>query len=74
MEASSNDSLRNGLPVEMDIYDTALTSSVIPLSEWPVANKSASIDVPDFTAGAWKTNGRGMRVNLESGGGNNRIQ
>ena len=68
------DSLRNGLPVEMDVYDAALTSSVIPLSEWSVANKSSSIDVPDFTAGAWETNERGMRVNLESGGGTTRIR
>jgi len=68
------DSLRNGLPVEMDVYDAALTSSVIPLSEWSVANKSASIDVPDFTAGAWESNERGMRVNLESGGGTTRIR
>jgi len=67
------DCLRNGLPVEMDVYDAALTSAVIPLSEWSVANKSAPIDVPDFTAGAWKTNKRGMDVALSSGGGNTKI-
>lgn len=67
------DCLRNGLPVEMDVYDAALTSSVIPLSEWSVANKSAPIDVPDFTAGAWKTNERGMNVDLKTGGGNTAI-
>lgn len=67
------DCLRNGLPVEMDVYDAALTSSVIPLSEWSVANKSAPIDVPDFTAGAWKTNERGMDVALRSGGGTTKI-
>ncbi len=27
-----------------------------PLSEWSVANRSNSIDVPDFTNGSWKTN------------------
>ena len=27
-----------------------------PLSEKSVANRSTSVDVPDFTAGAWKTN------------------
>ena len=67
------DCLRNGLPVEMDVYEAALTSAVIPLSEWSVANKSAPIDVPDFTAGAWKTNKRGMDVALESGGGTTKI-
>jgi hypothetical protein len=67
------DCLRNGLPVEMDVYDAALTSSVIPLSEWSVANRSNSVSVPDFTGGAWKTNKRGMDVQLENGGGTTRI-
>jgi hypothetical protein len=68
------DSLRNGIPVEMDVYDAALSSSVIPLSEWSVASGSAPIKVPDFTAGAWKTNKRGMGVNLEYGGGTTKIR
>ncbi len=67
------DCLRNGLPVEMDVYDAALTSAVIPLSEWSVANRSNSVSVPDFTDGAWKTNKRGMDVQLESGGGTTRV-
>ena len=50
------DCLRNGLPVDMDAYDAALWSCISPLSEWSVANRSNSIDVPDFTKGAWKTN------------------
>ncbi len=28
------DCLRNGLPLEMDVYDAALWTSVTPLSEW----------------------------------------
>lgn len=68
------DSIRNGIPVEMDVYDAALSSAVIPLSEWSVASGSAPIKVPDFTAGAWKTNERGMRVNLEYGGGTTSIR
>jgi hypothetical protein len=67
------DCLRNGLPVEMDVYDAALTSAVIPLSEWSVANKSAPVDVPDFTSGAWKNNKRGMDVALKNGGGTTKI-
>lgn len=50
------DCLRNGLPMDMDVYDAAAWSSVLPLSGWSVLNRSNSIDCPDFTGGAWKTN------------------
>ena len=50
------DCLRNGLPLDQDVYDGALWSAIAPLSEWSVANRSQSIDVPDFTGGSWKTN------------------
>lgn len=50
------DCLRNGLPIDMDVYDAAAWSCVGPLSEKSVANRSSSIDIPDFTDGAWKTN------------------
>jgi hypothetical protein len=50
------DCLRNGLPLDMDVYDAALWSSIAPLSEQSVANRSKSINVPDFTNGSWKTN------------------
>jgi len=50
------DLLRNGLPLDQDVYDAALWSSIAPLSEWSVANRSNSIDVPDFTGGAWQKN------------------
>lgn len=56
MDWRTIDCLRNGLPVDMDVYDAALWSSIAPLSEWSVANRSNSIDVPDFTGGSWKTN------------------
>jgi Glycosyl hydrolase 109, C-terminal domain/Oxidoreductase family, NAD-binding Rossmann fold len=61
------DCLRNGLPLDQDVYDGALWSSVAPLSEWSVANRSQSIDVPDFTGGSWKTNVP-HGINLETGG------
>jgi hypothetical protein len=64
------DCLRNGLPLENDVYDAALWTAVIPLSEHSVGRRSAPVDVPDFTRGAWETNERGMDVNLERGGGN----
>lgn len=50
------DCLRNGLPLDQDVYDAALWSCISPLSEWSVTNRSNSIDVPDFTAGNWKNN------------------
>ncbi|SMO52686.1 Gfo/Idh/MocA family protein [Fodinibius sediminis] len=67
------DCLRNGLPIEMDVYDAALWTSIIPLSEWSVANGSKPVKVPDFTGGAWKSNKRGMDIELENGGGNTRL-
>ena len=62
------DCLRNGLPLDMDVYDAAAWSCIVPLSQWSVLNRSNSIDVPDFTAGAWKTNKPNMDVNLIQGG------
>ena len=50
------DCLRNGLPPDQDVYDAALWSVITPLSEWSVANRSSSIDVPDFTCGLWTDN------------------
>lgn len=61
------DCLRNGLPLDQDVYDAALWSCITPLSEWSVANRSNSIDVPDFTCGHWKTN-TPVPITLEGGG------
>ena len=62
------DCLHNGLPLDQDVYDAAAWSSIVPLSQWSVLNRSNSIDVPDFTAGAWKTNKPNMDIMLERGG------
>lgn len=48
--------LRHGLPLDMDVYDGAAWTAVGLLSEVSVANRSRSVDIPDFTAGSWKTN------------------
>jgi predicted dehydrogenase len=61
------DCLRNGLPLDEDVYDAALWSSIAPLSEKSVANRSNSVDVPDFTNGAWKTNSP-VELTLKGGG------
>jgi len=50
------DCLRNGLAMDMDVYDAAAWSVIGPLSEWSVANRSHPIDIPDFTGGKWKVN------------------
>ncbi len=65
------DCLRNGLPLDQDVYDAALWSVITPLSLWSVANRAASVDVPDFTCGAWETNPP-VSLSLE-GGGNTRV-
>lgn len=61
------DCLRNGLPLDIDVYDAAAWSSVAPLSEKSVANRSGAVDVPDFTKGSWKTN-EPVDVFLQKGG------
>ncbi len=67
MDWRTMDCLRNGLPLDQNVYDGALWSSIAPLSEWSVANDSQSIEVPDFTGGSWKTNVP-HDINLEKGG------
>ena len=73
MDWRTIDCLRNGLPVDMNVYDAALWSSIAPLSEWSVANRSNSIDVPDFTGGSWKTNAP-VDTSLIKGGTTNVIE
>jgi hypothetical protein len=67
MDWRTIDCLRNGLPLDIDVYDAALWSSISPLSEKSVANRSSSVDVPDFTSGSWKTN-KPVDTTLAGGG------
>lgn len=60
------DCLRNGLPLDQDVYDAAAWSCLMPLSERSVAKKSRTVDIPDFTRGGWQTN---KPVNLTLNGG-----
>ena len=46
--------LRNGMPLDTDVYDLAAWSSMVELTRRSVDNRSAAVDVPDFTRGAWK--------------------
>ena len=47
--------LQNGLPLDQNVYDLASWCSLCELTERSVKNKSAAMDVPDFTNGGWKT-------------------
>ena len=56
MDWRTIDCLRNGLALDQDVYDAALWSAITPLSSQSIERNSASVPVPDFTRGAWKTN------------------
>ena len=47
-------SLRNGLPMDIDVYDLAEWCCVQELSRLSLENGSAPVQVPDFTRGDWK--------------------
>lgn len=63
--------LRQGTPMDFDVYDGASWTAVIMLSEASIAQRSRPLDFPDFTRGAWRTrpplgiidvNGRAVNV------------
>ena len=45
--------LRNGLPMDIDVYDMAEWCCVGPLSRISMENGCMPVEVPDFTRGAW---------------------
>lgn len=45
--------LRNGLPLDMDVYDLAEWCCLIPLTGISIENGSAPVEIPDFTRGEW---------------------
>jgi hypothetical protein len=66
------DCLRNGLPLDQDVYDAASWSSIVPLSEWSVSNGSCPIQIPDFTCSSYQNN---VPVDIQlSEGGNTGIR
>jgi hypothetical protein len=44
-----------GEPTDQNVYDAAAWSVITPLTERSVANRSRSVEVPDFTRGRWRT-------------------
>lgn len=47
--------LREGSATDMDVYDAAALSAIVPLSCQSVARKGQPATVPDFTRGRWRT-------------------
>ena len=45
--------LRNGLPLDMDVYDLAEWCCLAELTRLSIENGSAPVEVPDFTRGGW---------------------
>ena len=45
--------LRNGLPLDMDVYDLAEWCCMAELTRLSLENGSAPVAVPDFTRGGW---------------------
>lgn len=46
--------LRNGLPLDMDVYDMAEWCALAPLSKLSIENDSEPVEFPDFTRGGWQ--------------------
>lgn len=45
--------LRNGLPLDMDVYDAVEWSCLVELSERSAVAGGTPVDIPDFTRGKW---------------------
>ena len=55
--------LRNGLPLDQDVYDAAEWSSLVELTKVSIENGSKPVQMPDFTRGDWnKTNGLKLAI------------
>jgi predicted dehydrogenase len=49
------ESVRAGRATPIDVYDSVLMSSIIPLSGLSIARGSQPVPCPDFTRGKWRT-------------------
>lgn len=47
--------LREGLPLDMTVYDAAALSAIVDLSVRSVARNARPMEVPDFTRGRWRS-------------------
>ena len=46
--------LQNGLPLDINVYESCQWSVLAELTETSVKNDGAPVEVPDFTRGAWR--------------------
>ena len=46
--------LKNGLPLDQDVYDAAEWSCLVELTEISVERGNIPVEIPDFTRGGWK--------------------
>lgn len=49
------DAVRKKTQTPIDVYDSVLMSSIIPLSEKSIAAEGVPVECPDFTRGKWRT-------------------
>ena len=49
------EAVKASAPMPIDIYDAVAWSAITPLSEASIAGGFKTLELPDFTAGAWKT-------------------
>ena len=60
------DALRNGRPLDSDVYDAATLSAVIELSRTSIRRGGETLRFPDFTRSGWKQDRRlGVMGHLE---------
>ena len=50
------ESIKQNVSPPIDVYDAVSLSVICPLSEESISNNSASVEIPDFTRGKWKSN------------------
>jgi len=48
------EAVRTGTQTPIDVYDSAVMSSIVPVSEKSIAEGSKPVECPDFTRGKWK--------------------
>lgn len=48
--------LNNGLPLDMNVYDAALWSCLVELTDTSARGGGVPVEIPDFTRGRWSNN------------------
>jgi hypothetical protein len=48
--------LNNGLPLDTNVYDAALWSCLVELTDTSARGGGVPVEIPDFTRGRWSNN------------------